>query len=73
MKDFLKRINWKKFSLYSIICFGFLLLLYISSDNVYPNNFYALPVITGLFMITLLVNAYSTYLTRKNTHNNEHI
>jgi fatty acid desaturase len=65
MKKFINSINWKKFFKVELWCIGILLFFYFTSPNKFPHNFYAVPIISGLFGIMLLVKAHTIYLLHK--------
>ena len=66
MKNFINSINWKKFLKCELWCVGILLYFYFTSPNKFPHNFYAVPLITFIFGIILLLKAHITYSDRKN-------
>ncbi len=70
MKEFIKRINWKKFGKYELICFGICIALYLNSNNKFPQNFYAVILIPILFALMLIVNAHSHYIIEKSKNGN---
>lgn len=65
MKNCIKAINWKKFLKYELYCLVFLLLCYFSSKNIFPQNFYSIPVIMSLFGLMMIVKGHSIYMIRK--------
>lgn len=69
MLKFIKRINWKKFWKYELYCFLFVGLLYVSSQNVFPENVYTIFLIPSIFGVMLLLGAHSDYLIKKDKKN----
>jgi hypothetical protein len=69
MKEFFKRVDWKKFVKYEVYCFMIVTILYANSilcnRNVFPENIYVIPLTVGLFAIMLILKANSVYLGEK--------
>jgi hypothetical protein len=69
MKDFIKRVDWKKFVKYEVYCFMIVTILYANSilcnRNVFPENIYVIPLTVVLFAILLILKANISYLEEK--------
>lgn len=61
MNTFFKSIKWTKFIKYELIALSILLILYFSSSNKYPQNFYTIPIILGIWTFLILFSSYNTY------------
>ena len=69
MKKFWNRINWKLFWRYELIVTIFLGLLYLNSiqagRNIFPENFYVIFLIPGIFGFMILLQAHTKYIENK--------
>lgn len=82
MKKFIKLVDWRKF--FKLWGIGTLILcvLYLISlsneSNVFPENLYVVPLVSGLWALMLLLSASSDYMMylmriKYNEKNNKHI
>lgn len=69
MKNFIKRLDWKKFVRYEIYCFLIVGLLYANSVwnglNVFPENTYVIPVTVIGFAVLMLLKSHIVYYEKK--------
>ena len=69
MKNFIKRVDWKKFWEYNFVCFLIVLGLYFISladgMNVFPENLYVVFLIPLLFAFLMLLKAGNKYAEEK--------
>jgi len=69
MKNFIKRVNWKKFWKYEFwFCVVTAALYYISviqGVNIFPQNFYVIFVVPAIFAFMILIRAFSDYQHQK--------
>jgi len=63
--NFRQSINWKIFWKYSIRCPLIVLLIGLIFGRPNPTWYWTIPLITLLFMLMMLLNAHSHYLTKK--------
>ena len=64
--QFFKRIDWKKFIKYEVYCFLIVTVLYVFSvarkANVFPENIYVIPLITGIFGVMMLLKSHTAFI-----------
>jgi len=77
MKKFLKKIDWKKFLKYELICFGVVGALYFNSvfqgNNVFPENLYVIFLIPGIFAFMMLLKTHTVLMETKFTRKAEEL
>ena len=69
MKNFLKLVNWKYLAKYELGAFFIIMLLYLASNNKFPDKiWYAILLFIG-WTLLMFMSAFSSYILNKNVTN----
>jgi hypothetical protein len=69
MKNFIKRVDWKRFWRFELYSFIIIMVLYLNSlgngRNTFPENIYIIPLFPVFFGLAMLIRTHIEYLIEK--------